>query len=188
MLPAIVDRVVRSSGEPLDPGVQSFMESRFCCDLGHVRIHTDSKAALSAEAVRAKAYALGPHIAFGAGHYQPHTDAGRRLLAHELTHVIQQRDRAAHGLQRKPVETWGGSFTPDTYEVRSDPAKDAYGAHIHITFSPSDAVEAEKIAFVQTAQSLASDPANPQATLEQSIKGLLRTWQRKERRKSSTAG
>ena len=66
------------------------MEPRFGHDFSRVRIHVDGAAADSARAVGAHAYTLGQHIVFGAGQYHPQTDAGRRLLAHELTHVVQQ--------------------------------------------------------------------------------------------------
>lgn len=88
--PAIVDEVLASSGEPLEAGVREFMEARFGASFAHVRVHRDGRAARSAEAVSARAYTVGQHLAFGASSYQPHTEEGRRLIAHELTHVIQQ--------------------------------------------------------------------------------------------------
>jgi outer membrane protein OmpA-like peptidoglycan-associated protein len=66
------------------------MESRFDHDFTTVRVHTDREAATSARAVNARAYTVGQHIVFGQGQYQPHREPGRRLLAHELTHVVQQ--------------------------------------------------------------------------------------------------
>jgi len=94
-VPPIVESVLSSPGRPLDPPARSFMESRFGHDFGHVRIHDDANAAESARAVNAHAYTVGEHIAFGAGKYSPHTSEGHRLLAHELTHTLQQS-----GLQR----------------------------------------------------------------------------------------
>ena len=88
--PPIVEEVLRSPGQPLDRETQDFMEPQFGTDFGAVRIHTDSKAALSAESVKAKAYAVQNHIAFGADEYSPSSDSGKTLLAHELTHVVQQ--------------------------------------------------------------------------------------------------
>ncbi|MCK6508261.1 DUF4157 domain-containing protein, partial [Myxococcota bacterium] len=67
------------------------METRFGHDFGRVRIHADAQAAASAKAVEARAYTVGNAIVFGPGHYAPHTHPGRRLLAHELSHVLQQR-------------------------------------------------------------------------------------------------
>jgi hypothetical protein len=73
------------------------MESRFGHDFGTVCVHTDAKAAASARAVNAIAYTVGRDIVFGAGQYAPESPTGRRLLAHELTHVVQQRGDSAGG-------------------------------------------------------------------------------------------
>jgi Domain of unknown function (DUF4157) len=85
-----IRRVLKSGGEPLGPSERALMEERFGTDFAHVRIHADTNAASSAEALAAKAYTMGSHIVFGAGQYVPGTDTGNRLLAHELAHVIQQ--------------------------------------------------------------------------------------------------
>lgn len=89
-IPDEVGRAIASSGQPLDAGTRALMESRFRHDFGSVRIHADTNAAASADAVSARAYTYGHDIVFAAGAYAPSTDAGRRLLAHELTHVVQQ--------------------------------------------------------------------------------------------------
>jgi hypothetical protein len=89
--PAIVDEALRSSGQSLDAPVRAFMEGRFGHDFSHVRIHADSRAAEATNAVGALAYTTGHQIVFGAGQYNPGTVAGKELLAHELTHVVQQR-------------------------------------------------------------------------------------------------
>jgi len=89
-VPPLVHEVVSSSGQPLDAGTRSFMESRFDHDFSHVRVHTDAKAAESARAVKARAYTVGHNLVFGAGQYSASTSRGQRLLAHELTHVVQQ--------------------------------------------------------------------------------------------------
>ncbi len=88
--PPIVHEVLRSSGRALDAPTRAVMEPRFGADFSRVRVHTDTRAAASARAVHALAYTVGPHIAFDEGQYSPATDTGRRLLAHELTHVVQQ--------------------------------------------------------------------------------------------------
>lgn len=77
-------------GQPLDTGTRSFFEPRFGHDLSEVRVHTDNSAAESAHSIQARAYTLGRDIVFGAGQYTPETTHGQRLLAHELTHTIQQ--------------------------------------------------------------------------------------------------
>jgi hypothetical protein len=89
-VPAIVTEVVRSSGKPLDTAMRSFFEPRFGRDFSRVRVHTDARAAESAHAVAALAYTVGQHIGFASGQYAPATVEGRLLLAHELTHVVQQ--------------------------------------------------------------------------------------------------
>jgi hypothetical protein len=86
----IVHEVLRSPGRPLDPATRAYMEPRFGYDFSQVRIHTDPKAAESARVVNALAYTVGHHVAFDSGQYAPTKSAGRRLLAHELAHVVQQ--------------------------------------------------------------------------------------------------
>ncbi len=89
-LPALVHEVLQSPGQPLDSDTRSSLEPRFGHDFSKVRVHTDTKAAASAESVNASAFTVGQHIAFGQNRFHPHTLEGRRLLAHELTHTIQQ--------------------------------------------------------------------------------------------------
>lgn len=98
---------LRSGGWPLPPSVRGFFESRFGHDFGQVRVHTGSHAAVAARAVNARAFTLGRNIVFGAGQYAPQTTAGRELLAHELTHVVQQRGPGAArpAIQRKRTFT-----------------------------------------------------------------------------------
>jgi Domain of unknown function (DUF4157) len=84
--PPIVHDVLGSSGRPLSEARRAFMEPRFGHDFSHVRVHTDAQAAESARAVNALAYAIGGNETFAAGQYQPTSETGRRLLAHELTH------------------------------------------------------------------------------------------------------
>jgi len=88
--PPIVHEVLRSPGHALDASARSFMEPRFGQDFSKVRVHTDEKAAESAQAVNAKAYTAGNNVVFGAGEYAPGTSEGQKLLGHELTHVVQQ--------------------------------------------------------------------------------------------------
>jgi hypothetical protein len=90
IIPAIVHQVLRSPGQPLDEATRSAMEARFGHDFAKARIHTGPRAAESAAAVNALAYTVGQSIVFAAGRYAPNTEAGRRLLAHELAHTVQQ--------------------------------------------------------------------------------------------------
>jgi hypothetical protein len=89
-VPRIVGETLRSPGQTLDPQTQAFFETRFGQDFSGVRIHTDTRAAQSAQAVKALAYTVGSDIAFASGRFAPATGEGRRLLAHELAHVVQQ--------------------------------------------------------------------------------------------------
>lgn len=90
-VPPIVRQVIGSAGEVLDSSTRETLESRFGRDFSHVRVHHDASAAQSASAVNARAYTVGQHMVFGAGQYAPRTLEGRALLAHELTHTVQQR-------------------------------------------------------------------------------------------------
>ncbi len=89
-VPPIVHEVLRSPGQPLDPETRAFMEPRFGHDFSKVRVHTDAESAESAQAVDALAYTLGQDVVFGNGQYVPSTHEGRRLIAHELMHIVQQ--------------------------------------------------------------------------------------------------
>ncbi|MGH7525493.1 MAG: DUF4157 domain-containing protein [Gemmatimonadales bacterium] len=89
--------VLRTPGRPLDAVTRTYMESRFGHDFGRVRVHADDRAARSARAVDAHAYAVGEHLVFGQGRFNPGSPGGRRLLGHELTHVMQQHRAGAAG-------------------------------------------------------------------------------------------
>jgi hypothetical protein len=95
--PAIVDEVLRSAGHKLDDETRAAVEPRFGHDFSAVRLHADARAAESADAVGASAYTVGNDIVFNAGRYAPRSTAGRQLLAHELTHVVQQSGSAGGG-------------------------------------------------------------------------------------------
>lgn len=96
-------------GQPLPDSTRAFFEPRFGSDFGDIRVHTDADAALSASALSASAYTQGRHVVFAAGQYAPGTDWGRRLLAHELAHTIQQQDQPSPlseiSIQRQPAPT-----------------------------------------------------------------------------------
>ena len=91
---------LRTGGQPLSSRDRRFFEPRFGADFSRVRIHSDAAAAEMAQALHARAFAVGGHIVFGAGLFSPETQDGRRLLAHELTHVVQQEHRP-HAVQRQ---------------------------------------------------------------------------------------
>jgi outer membrane protein OmpA-like peptidoglycan-associated protein len=96
-VPESVATTLRSPGQPLDPAVRQEMAGRLDHDFSSVRVHTDAAASRSATDIFARAYAAGSHVVFGAGEYQPSTRSGRDLLAHELTHVLQQRQSSSAG-------------------------------------------------------------------------------------------
>lgn len=89
-VPPIVKEVLRSPGHPIDPATRASMESRFGHDFSQVRVHTDDKAAESARVMGARAYTVGHDVAFVDGQYAPDKSEGRKLLIHELTHMVQQ--------------------------------------------------------------------------------------------------
>lgn len=95
--PRSVHETLGRSGQPLESGVRAGFEARMGQDFSHVRVHTDAPAARSARAVGALAYTVGRDVVFGREKYDPHSSAGQRLLAHELTHVTQQQGATARG-------------------------------------------------------------------------------------------
>jgi outer membrane protein OmpA-like peptidoglycan-associated protein len=94
---------LRGGGQPLPETVRTFFEPRFGQDFSDVRIHTGSSAARTAQAVSARAYTMGRDIVFAGGHYQPSGVEGKRLLAHELTHVVQQSAAGLYQVQRQAI-------------------------------------------------------------------------------------
>ena len=138
--PPIVHEVLQSPGQPLDPATRAFMEPRLGRDLSRVRVHTDGRAAASAQAVNALAYTVGRHLVFGCGQYAPHAGPGRRLLAHELAHAVQQDtvqrsvgplsigapgdrlEREADAASLRSSTVGGLSVTPEAVTLRRMPA------------------------------------------------------------------
>lgn len=117
--PAIRE-TLRRDGHPLEADTRSFMESRFGYDFSHVRVHRDSKAASTAMSLNAKAFTYGRNLVFGERQYQPGSAAGRELIAHELTHVVQQgRDREA-GVVNRSAEKIHKIETPLVQRVSWD--------------------------------------------------------------------
>src|SRR5208283_5341339 len=100
---------IAGGGEPLPAPVREFFEPRFGHDFRQVRVHTGDDAARSARGINALAYTTGCHIVFGAGQYHPGSSQGRRLLAHELTHVVQQG-----GAGRGVIQRSYGTAGPDS--------------------------------------------------------------------------
>ncbi|MBD0325501.1 MAG: DUF4157 domain-containing protein [Pyrinomonadaceae bacterium] len=127
-VPEVVHDVLRSTGQPLDAATRSLMEPRFGHDFSRVRVHTDARAAESAQAVNALAYTVGRDITFAAGQYNPNTTTGRQLLAHELTHVVQQAgasSTAAGGALRL-----GAAHDASEQEAEESSARAAHGESV----------------------------------------------------------
>lgn len=122
-VPPIVHEVLRSSGEPLNASTRALMESSFAHDFSKVRIHRDAKAAESANAVNALAYTVGRDIAFRENLYSPTTTEGQKLLAHELTHVVQQGNKGHSNVGALKI----GS-SDDASERAADAAAQTIGA------------------------------------------------------------
>jgi hypothetical protein len=137
------------SGQPLEPAVCEAMEVGFSQDFGDVRIHTGPAAAEEAGRMRAQAFTAGSEIFFGAGRYQPNSREGRTLLAHELTHVVQQTRGGAPPVQRQQDAGAGGGGVP--------PSAPAPAGAPPITASPGSTPAAGSIAD-QVDQALSEVP------------------------------
>jgi len=118
----VVSDVLSSAGQPLDPATREFFAVRFGHDFANVRVHADAKAAESARSVNALAYTVGRDVVFGAGQYAPGTRAGQQLLAHELTHVVQQ-----NGASGRAPETQHGSAGAALSAAKDRPARAVQG-------------------------------------------------------------
>ena len=105
--PPMVHEVLNSPGQSLDFATRAFFEPRFGHDFSQVRVHTDERAEQSARDVNAHAYTVGHDIVFGAGKFSPATQDGRRLLAHELTHVVQQNWNSTDSMIRRRLIATG---------------------------------------------------------------------------------
>ncbi|MCA1577389.1 MAG: DUF4157 domain-containing protein [Acidobacteria bacterium] len=122
---AQADVIPTGGGEPLAEQPREFMESRFGHDFADVRIHTDGGAATAAEALNANAFTSGRDIYFGQGKYQPESKDGQRLLAHELTHTIQQTNGPSSATPASASGELTVSSPEDALEKESEQAADA---------------------------------------------------------------
>lgn len=131
------DVVNSGGGSPLDTETRADMESRLGHDFGDVRVHTDGAAHASAASVNAQAYTVGSNIVFQRDKYDPSSDAGKHMLAHELTHVVQQRSGPVDG-----TDAGGGVKLSD----------------------PSDRFERDAVANADRAMSAPAEPSLQRAT------------------------
>ena len=140
--PPIVNEVLKSeSGTSLDSATRSFMESRFGYDFSQVQVHTDAQASRSAQSVNALAYTVGSNVVFREGQYTPGTTEGKRLLAHELTHVVQQSSRVTSGSKPQPIIARAANHTHINTSLI---ARRASRPFIQRESKPGEASEAEK--------------------------------------------
>jgi Domain of unknown function (DUF4157) len=120
----VLDVIGKGGGAPLDGGSRQQLEKGLGADFSDVRVHTDGSAGASAEAVGASAYTVGHEVVFAPGHYQPGTPQGQRTLAHELTHVVQQRQGPVAG-----TDTGTGialSHPSDSFEQAAEASAEDY--------------------------------------------------------------
>jgi hypothetical protein len=148
-----VHDVIASGGHPLDSDTRADMESRLGHDFGDVRVHDDGAAHESAKAVNAHAYTVGSNVVFQRDRYDPSSDAGRLMLAHELTHVVQQRSG--------PVD---GTSAPGGIKV-SDPSdrfeREASANAERVMATPASAPTAGPVAPTAAVQRDVDDQAPP---------------------------
>jgi len=139
--PAGIDSPAKDlgSGHQMDPLTRQFMESRFGHDFSEVRIHEDARAAQSTRSVDARAYTFEKNVVFNNGEYSPHTETGKQLLAHELTHVVQQNSAS-------PISQFSSALAPAVLarsetKLHRAPAANSFNAAVcETTNSPPDVV------------------------------------------------
>ena len=169
--PASVSAALASSASPLQPALRNDMEQRFGRDFSHVRVNTDAIAGQSAVDVNALAYTVGSNIVFGAGRFAPETQEGRRLLAHELTHVVQQSPAttSSYPIAGRIRDVSAGVLQRDRKEEGKDPWDN---------LDPSDRQEVEELyADCQNLISWLARAQQAHASVRRSdwLKGLTRT-------------
>jgi hypothetical protein len=145
---------IRDGGRPFPKPARAFFEPRFNRDFSQVRVHTDARAAESARAMNARAFTLDRNIVFGAGHYSPETTEGKKLLAHELTHVIQQigrTERLGYCNEKRKSES-GIRILPHRQKVSElHHIKEALVTDIQLARIPKKASLAEFLRWTQRA-------------------------------------
>lgn len=130
---------IKSPGQPLDARIRALMEPRFGHDFGQVRVHTDSRAEASAHALNALAYTMGDEIVFGQGRYAPESAAGQRLLAHELTHVVQQHRSSSDSGTPTRLEVSEPQDTAEQ-EAKTVASQIGTGEPAHVQAAPTAAI------------------------------------------------
>lgn len=186
--PSTVNDVINSPGQSLDKGTRNFMESRFGYDFGNVRIHNDSIAHQSSKEINALAYTHGSHVVFGAGQYQPGTNSGKQLLAHELVHVIQQnKSYPGRSIQRwdvpMPPPEIGSQTNTKRYEVdiikdKARQVRTTGSVPVHAQLSYSEASENFTVTFPLAWAFVRAWPDSKRKDFVNDFeKSVLRVWQ-----------
>ena len=175
----------KGNGRSLIPETNHFMSNAFGSDFSGVKVHTDSNAVEMNQQLNARAFTYGNNIYFNKGQFNPASLTGKRLLSHELTHVVQQQGETSaykspslgirnslRGIQTKSkmiqraVSTWGGDWDTTQYKLRADKdgSGNAYpaatgvrGLDINLKFTPNANVNAELIGLSQTANSIVNN-------------------------------
>ncbi|WP_228038404.1 DUF4157 domain-containing protein [Nostoc sp. LEGE 12450] len=138
----------RGSGQPLADSIKSPMEQAFGADFSGVKVHTDTQADQLNQSIQAKAFTTGHDVFFRQGEYQPGSRGGQELLAHELTHVLQQNsDTVQCRIIQRAVDTMGGSWEANNYQSVLENGNP--GAEIELEFMPNKLVNSKKIALLQ---------------------------------------
>lgn len=150
-----IDHIHSSGGIPLDTDVKEFMEQRFGYDFGKVRIHTDDTAVYSTNAINSQAYTIGNHIVIGAKNFSIASGEGKRLLAHELTHVVQQSDVHQH----QPLDFCPG-IMPHLYNISID------------TMSSKNSMIFRKPAEPQITEEPSQSTTSPEAAPTEAVKNV----------------
>jgi hypothetical protein len=156
--PPVVHEVLGSPGAPMDSGTRQFMETGFGQNFSDVRLHTDTRAAESARAVNALAYTVGHDIVFAGGQYAPENVQGKRLLAHELTHVVQQQQTGIPGTLSAKLDSRAG---PLIASADSSQEREADALSVRVIAGQSVAGRRLQAPAAQLHRSVSINPTDP---------------------------
>ena len=143
-IPPLVQRVLARSGSPLDLSTRNFMEARFEQSFAGVRVHDSDEAAKSAQSIDALAYTQGNNIVFNSAQYEPKTDRGKRLLAHELTHVVQQnsgKENPGSNIRSNQVQRYTKVPPGTPYDLLADDGQMAVKDHARDAWAKTEKIK-----------------------------------------------
>jgi Domain of unknown function (DUF4157) len=162
-VPSSVYDVLHSAGQPLGLSIRTLLEPSFGHDFSHVRIHTDRRAAESARDVNALAYTVGRDIVFNSGQFQPSTKQGKHLLAHELTHTIQQEQNGNRSLQHLQVGP-----KDDPFERQAEAVSDSV-----VSGSPSAPISSSGVVIQRETATTTTESPQPNPAKEGGVGSTL---------------